>query len=429
MAHRRVNGEGTIYQRKDGRYEAAVYMPTASGTRKRVRFCTRTWEEAHEKLVAAKAAGQQGIPIADRSWKLGDYLDYWLEHAVQVKRRPLTYRRNESITRLYLKPGMGKHALSALTVKSVQEFVDQLYSDGRSVASIHQIRKVLSAALTYAMRQELVMRNVARLVELPSYQPHEALHWTAEEAKRFLAAARTDPLYPAFTLLVLYGLRRGEVLGLRWCDVDFGQDVLRVRQQVQRVGGRLHQVPLKTKTSKRDEPLLATARQVLLVQQAKQSADRTDAGSAWHGTGEDDELVFTTSSGLPVESHNLARSFFRICERQGLRRITIHGLRHTNATAQKNLHVHSRDIQAILGHGDIRTTGIYEHVELDSKRGALEKVEQHFFELTAVDTRERCRQLLPSNHKLLSSLHRLTLVAPPRLELGTQGSSGLCSTN
>ncbi len=429
MMHRRVNGEGTIYRRKDGRYEAAVYVSTASGVRKRMRFCTRTWEEAHEKLVAAKAEGQRGVLVPDRSWKVDAYLDYWLEHGVQVKRRPLTYRRNESIVRLYLKPGMGKHTLRSLTVKNVQEFLDQLYADGRSAASIHQIRKVLSAALTYAMRQELVIRNVARLVELPSYQPHEAPHWTAEEAKQFLAAAQGDPLYPTFALLVLYGLRRGEVLGLRWCDVDFDQGVLRVRQQVQRVGGLLRQVPLKTLTSERDEPLLATAREVLLTQRVKQASDRTNAGTDWQGTGTDQELVFTTRSGLPVESHNLARSFFRICERHGLRRITIHGLRHTNATTQKNLNVHSRDIQAILGHGDIRTTGIYEHVELDSKRGALEKVEQHLFELTAVGNRGRSQQLLPSNRKLLSSLHRLTLVAPPRLELGTQGSSGLCSTN
>src|ERR1700685_292882 len=96
MAHRRVNGEGTIYRRRDGRYEAAVYVPTASGGRKRARFCTRTWEEAHEKLVAAKAESQRGIPAPDRSWKIDEYLDYWLEHAVLAKRRPLTYRRNES---------------------------------------------------------------------------------------------------------------------------------------------------------------------------------------------------------------------------------------------------------------------------------------------------------------------------------------------
>src|SRR5579859_7058427 len=155
MAHRRVNGEGTIYPRKDGRYEAAVFLQTSSGIRKRVRVYGETWQEAHEKLVAIKAESQRGAPIPDRSWRLGDYLDYWLEHAVQVKRRPLTYRRNESITRLYLKPNLGKYTLHALTVKTVQEFVDQLYSDSRSVASIHQIRKVLSAALTYAMRQEL----------------------------------------------------------------------------------------------------------------------------------------------------------------------------------------------------------------------------------------------------------------------------------
>jgi hypothetical protein len=102
-------------------------------------------------------------------------------------------------------------------------------------------------------------------------------------------------------------------------------------------------------------------------------------GDDWHGTDTEEKLVFTTSSGRPIESHSLARSFFRICKQHGLRRITVHGLRHSNATTQKDLQVHARDIQAVLGHGDVRTTGIYEHVDLDSKRNALQKVEGRLF--------------------------------------------------
>lgn len=396
MASRRSNGEGTFYRRKDGRYEGAVYVLTVAGGRRRVHVYGKTLREAQEKVTAAKMQSQEGLPVPDRAWRLSEYLDYWLTSGVHIKRRPLTYRRAESITRLYLQPGLGNRVLHHLSVRVVQEFLDRLYADGQSACQVHQIRKVLSAALTYAMRQELVVRNVGRLVELPTYRPHEAAHWSVDEAKQFLEAAKSDPLYPAFVLLILYGLRRGEVLGLRWCDIDYELGVLRIRQQVQRIDGELRQVPLKTRTSDRDEPLLAKAIDVLRVQQAKQAALRTTYGERWPGIGTDKELVFTTRSGLPVESHNLARSFLRISERCGLRRITIHGLRHTNATTQKNLQVHARDIQAILGHGDVRTTGLCQHVELQSKKNALEKVEKEFFEYTTVADRGSCRTKLSS---------------------------------
>jgi integrase len=396
MAGRRANGEGTIYKRKDGRYEAAVYLLTVSGKRKRVRVYGKTREEVHGKLTTAKAQAQQGVPVADQRWTLNAYFDYWLEHAVRIKRRPLTYRRHEAVVRLHLKPGLGRWSLNQLSVQTVQDFLDQLFADGQSAASIHQIRKVLSAALTYALRKELLFRNVARLVELPSYVPDEARHWTLDETVRFLQAARQDPLYPAFVLLALYGLRRGEVLGLRWCDIDFEHGILHVRQQVQRVSGSLRQVPLKTRASRRDEPLLAKAREVLSVQRARQATARATAGASWQGEPTDEELVFTTRTGQPVESRNLYRSFLRLCAQHGIRRITIHGMRHTNATTQKILQVHDRDIQAILGHGDVRTTGIYEHVDLASKRTALEKVEGRLFEPPTASYSRLSRQLLPS---------------------------------
>src|SRR5262249_603525 len=148
----RANGEGTIYRRSDGRYEGAAYLPTASGKKKRVRVYGRTRAEANVKLGEAMARGQQGVPVPDKVGKMDEYLDYWLEQGVGGKRRALTYRRHESIVRLYLKPGMGKYMLQHLSVATVQGFLDGLYADGHSAASVHQIRKVLSAALTYAMR-------------------------------------------------------------------------------------------------------------------------------------------------------------------------------------------------------------------------------------------------------------------------------------
>ena len=404
MARRRSNGEGSIYHRKDGRWEGAVYVLTTSGIRKRVRVYGQTRHEAHRKLVELKALQQRGVAAPDKVWRLGEYLEYWLDQAVRTKRRALTYRRHESIVRRYLKPALSRYTLDQLTVLIVQGFIDQLIADGQPAATVHQIRKVLSAALTYAMRLELLHRNPARLVELPSYRPKEASHWTGDDAQQFLRAARSNPLYPLFVLLVLYGLRSGEVRGLRWCDIDFPAGVLRIRQQVQRIGGSLQQVALKTSTSWRDEPLLATARMALEQQRLLQDVQRNEAGDAWNGTGDDTELVFTTNTGRPLEAQNLSRSFHRICTAHDLKRITLHGLRHTNATTQKSLQVHDRDIQAILGHGDVQTTGIYQHVDMSSKRSALEKVEQRFFESAADDDGNSCRQHQPSKTEVVARL-------------------------
>lgn len=376
MPRTRANGEGTLYLRADGRYEGAIALPTTGGRRKRIRVYGKTRQEAHKKLVKIIEEAHRGILPSEQSYKISEYLDFWLE---REKRRPLTRKRHESVVRLYIKPSLGHRRLNGLSVMIVQNFLDDLLADGKSVATIYQVRKALSAALTYAMRQELISRNVARLVELPRYKPKEARYWTPDETIRFLDAASSDPLYPMFVLLILYGLRRGEVLGIRWCDVDLSHGVLRIRQQVQRINGKLEQIDLKTDSSRRDEPLLTRAREVLLDQRSIQEYYRTKAGNDWQGTHDDNELVFTSRTGRPLESRNLVRSFMRICNRYNLRQITIHGLRHSNATTQKDLHIHSRDIQAILGHSDVRTTGIYEHVDLMSKRNALQRVEERLF--------------------------------------------------
>src|SRR6516225_5337313 len=123
-------------------------------------------------------------------------------------------------SRLYLIPGLGSRRLTSLTVPIVQQFLNQRLEKGDSVRKVQVMRSVLSAALTRAVREELILRNVARLAELPQWQRGTVRPWSADEARQFLAASRSDALYPAFLMLILYGLRRGETLGLRWEDID-----------------------------------------------------------------------------------------------------------------------------------------------------------------------------------------------------------------
>jgi integrase len=219
------------------------------------------------------------------------------------------------------------------------------------------------------MREELVARNVARLAELPTWERKPITPWTVAEARIFLDAAKTDPLYPAFVLLLVYGLRRGEMLGLRWQDVDEDRGEIRIRQQVQRVRKELGAYPVKTAAGRRDLPLLPVVRSVLDLRRQAQVSDRAELGRAWQDTG----LVFTTRTGRPMEPRNLVRSFRRICVANDIRVITVHHLRHTIATLLKNLGVPARDAQIILGHSRLAITlEIYTHE--DGRRSARRSV-------------------------------------------------------
>lgn len=365
----RLNGEGTISgPRKDGRYVGAFYALTTAGTRKRVYVYGRTREEAHDLLVQEQAKAARGIPVPAQSWKLGAYLDYWLEHVIKPTRRPATFALYEMTIRLHLAPALGKYQLKRLSVPIVQTFINGQVRDGQSVRNVQIMRQVLSAALSRAVREELVSRNVARLVELPTWEPAVVVPWSSPEALAFLTAAADDPLFPAFVLLLLYGMRRGEVLGLRWQDIDLGNQMIHVRQQIQRVQGQLHVGPVKTRAGSRDLPLLGLARIALATRQDQQDADRANLGSAWADTG----LVFTTRTGRPIEPRNLVRSFIRICDDNSIRKIRLHTIRHTTASLLKDLGVPARDAQIILGHAHISTTQqIYTHVDEAARLDAL----------------------------------------------------------
>jgi len=372
---RRINGDGSVYKRGDGYWVGAFYARTTSGARKRVVVYGKTLDEARDKLGKAQQQARAGIPVPDESWKLGAYLEYWLEHIVKRNRRPATYALYESITRLYLIPGLGRKSLVRLSVPAVQLFLNQRIEAGDSIRKVQVMRSVLSAALSRAVREELVTRNVARHVELPEWRRNTIRPWTADEAKRFLSASKADPLHNAFVLLIVYGLRRGEVLGLGWDDIDPEAGTIRIRQQIQRVRGELQLGPVKTHARQRTLPLLDLAAQALAAQADRQARYRADMGLAWPETG----LVFTTRTGRPVEPRNFVRSFRRICDNHDVRLIKVHHIRHTVASILKDLHVPARDAQAILGHTRISTTlEIYTDTADEAKRDALTRLHGMF---------------------------------------------------
>lgn len=364
MARRNANGEGSIYLRKDGRWEGAVSALTSDGKTKRVRVYGATRAEAHKKLTELKAKNDQGIPAAHKNWLLGDHLDRWLAEYIEPLRRPTTYDLYESNIRLYLKPDIGRIPLKKLSVASLQRYLNQQRANGKSASKVQTLREILSSALTWAMKEELVARNVATLVEVREdevYEPTDFEPWTPEESHTFLKAAVNHKWFPAFLISTVGGLRRGEVLGLRGKDIDFVNRRIKVRQQVFRARGKVQIGPVKTKSGVRDLPLHEVVGQVLLH---------------WSGqnTLSSEGLLFTTSTGGPIEPQNYTRAFQRICARHQIRRIRLHDERHGTATLLADLRVPDKDIQRIMGHSNISTTQkIYMHGRLATRREAMDQ--------------------------------------------------------
>ncbi|MDF5756178.1 site-specific integrase [Spongiactinospora sp. TRM90649] len=372
---RRANNEGTVYQRADGKWCGQVYVLITDGTEKRKTVYGKTSDEVRAKIDDLKIKSRRGVPAADRPWKVGEYLDYWLNEVARHSVRRTTFAKYETMVRLYLKPGLGRKKLDRLTVADVQGFLNGRLNGDHAIGTIHAMRNVLSTALTRAMREEILSRNVARLATLPPIEAKRDQPWTAAEARAFLQVARFDPLYPAFVLLLVYGLRRGEALGLRWADVDFDEDQVHIRQQLIRVGTDLHEAPVKTRARKRSLPMVGIVREALEIQRGGQKIRRERAGESWVETG----LVFTTKSGRPIEPRNLARSFARIIAAEGLRPIRVHDLRHTAASLLKKLGVAPRDAMEILGHSRIAVTmEIYTHGDEESRQSAIGKVNDLF---------------------------------------------------
>ncbi|MEU7986675.1 site-specific integrase [Streptosporangium canum] len=396
---KRSNGEGTIVQRKDGRYEAKVFVPTTAGTIKRVSVYGKTREECHAKFVELKAQADQGIPVAAESWTVGDYLTYWLEHVVRAERRPKTVQGYEGVIRRYLIPSLGRKRLDKLNAAEVRQFVTSLRNgcqccqrgwdkarkpaeccakkagtcceykiEPRMVQSIHA---VLRNALENAVREEVIHRNVAKLVKIspPKYKVNRGL--TVTQSKAILKAAQNHRLGALYVLAVCLGLRRGELLGLRWEDINLEARTLEVIQTLQRVGGRLQFVKPKTEDSERTIPLPPICFDALKEHRKRQFAERSDRWPDW----EDHGLVFTSRRGTPMEPDNLRRSWGEIRTAAGLGAVRLHDLRHTCVSLLLDLGVPPHIVREIVGHSDIEVTmTIYAHSSLGDKRTALGKL-------------------------------------------------------
>ena len=384
MAKRRGHGEGGIYQREsDGKWCASVDLGFVNGKRRRKVMYGTTRKEVADKLKALHRDQATGLNIAPEQQTVAQYLDRWLDTIITPHRRPKTAASYAQIVRLYLKPYLGQHQLVKLTPEHIQLMLNRLLEDGGvhgeslSTQTVHYVHSVLRRALNQALKWGSVTRNVAVLVDPPRVEKHSISVLTPEQGQRLLTAAAGHRLEALYTVALLLGLREGEVLGLRWSDIDFTAHTLRVGQTVQRVSGRLLLAPPKTESSKRLLPLPMKVERALARHAERQEEERAAWGEGWNAAG----LVFPSEVGTPIEPRNLVRHFKTLLQRADLPNIRFHDLRHGCATVLMSQGVHPRIVMEIMGHSQISVTmNTYGHVLPETQREAARLLDQLYTE-------------------------------------------------
>ena len=360
---KRANGEGSIYKRTDGRWTARISLP--AGRRKD--FFGKTRQEVASKLAAATKQRQDGLPVVAERQTVEGFLRSWLESA-RPSLRPRTYETYEMILRLHVVPQIGKHRLARLSPQHLQTLYADRLGAGLSSQTVRKVHAVVHRALHQATRWNLVVRNVADLVIPPRLQRHEMSTLNEAQARALLEAAAGDRLEALYVLAMTTGMRRGELLALRWEDVNLDDGSLSIRGSLHRSREGFTIAEPKTAGSRRHVALGRLAVDALRRHRVHQAEERLLHGSRW----ENQDLVFANELGRPIEATNLIRrSFAPMLARAGLPRIRFHDLRHSAATLLLGQGIHPKIVSERLGHSRVGTTlDLYSHVTPHMQREA-----------------------------------------------------------
>ncbi len=378
---KKANGEGSIYRREvDGLYVGSITLEGG----KRKYFYSKKKQEVREKMNVALREKQQGTLIVAPQQLLSQYLTNWLEHGVEGVVRSRTYERYEEVVRLHIIPVLGKVKLQALRPQHIQTLKSKKLKEGLSATTVTLIQGVLHKALDDAVKQELIARNVCDLVSPPHEQSAETKPLDMNQIQKFLATAKGHPQEALFILALATGMRRGELLGLKWQDVDLSKGVLQLRRILSRVPTKLRkknskpyvEAEPKTKSGRRRIALAGFAIDALKQHRIRQDEMRRVAGDLW----EDHDYVFGTPLGRHLSPGSSVLEPFKVLlKKAGLPDMRFHDLRHSTATLLLSLGVHPKVVQEILGHSKISMTmDTYSHVLPMMQKDAMDRLNQAF---------------------------------------------------
>jgi integrase len=370
---RRGQGEGSIYQRDDGRWAAIVDLGWQDGKRRRKFVYGRTRAEAAAKLTQALKHKQDGQEFVDERTTVEQFLASWLA-GVKPALKPRTWTRYEQYARLHTIPSLGRVRLVKLGPQHLQRLYAERLKAGLSPRSVLHLHRFLHRALDQAMRWGAVPRNVTDLVDPPRVRRHVFSTLSAEQALHLLSTARGHRDEALLVMALTTGLREGELLGMRWADVDLvsGAVHLQTKLEPSETGGwQLEE--LKNDQGRRKVLLTRLAVDALTRHRTRQATERLARGPAW----EDLDLVFPNTVGRPILPQNLLRrSFYPLLERAGLPRLRFHDLRHSTATLLLAQGVHAKIVSELLGHTDIGITlNLYSHVTATMQWEAIDALD------------------------------------------------------
>jgi integrase len=379
VAKKRGNNEGSIYRRKNGTWAAQYTIWTAEG-RKRCSVSGKTRAEVSRKLTEAMANRDSGLVYNAGKLTAGEYLDKWLADSVKGTVKETTYANYSYIIRTHICPALGRMQLKSLTPAHVRGFYGEKARSDLSPATVKKMHVVLRKALSQAVSDGLISRNAADSVKTPrvSAPGEEIKPLNPEECAAFLKASRGERLEALYVLAIHCGLREGELLALRWEDVDLeaAKPALLVRRTLTRgENGRGWVIGRSTKSGKgRRVRLTRRAVTALKDHRKRQLEERMHLAGLW----QDQDLVFPSEIGSLLNPSNLRnRSFKRVKTRSGVQEdLRFHDLRHTCATLLLSEGVNVKVVSEMLGHASIAITlNTYSHVLPDMQDSAAEVME------------------------------------------------------
>jgi integrase len=346
-----------------------------TGKRRQKRVSAPTRRECEEKV--REVLNQADVMLFADAEKLtfAAYLVRWLE-SVEPSLRPATFRRYRDMLNRHAVPLIGHIKLSKLSPLDLQRLYADRLDSGLSRTTVHHLHVVLHRTLKQAVRWGLVPRIVTEMVDAPRRTFPEITTWNAEQVTTFLEAGDQHDLAALWRLALLTGMRRGELLGLKWEDLDLERGTLAVRRTLSRGNGGTWELGHpKTASGRRSIALPKSCVSALRKHRVNQNIERLRLGELW----EDHGFVFTNRTGGPLHANSLALQFGKLAKATGLPKIRFHDLRHTSATLLLAQGVHPKIVQERLGHADISMTlNRYSHVTPDVQRLAADALDEAF---------------------------------------------------
>jgi integrase len=355
---KRANGEGSLYQRKDGRWVAAISLENG----KRKYLSHHTQAQAVVALQQANSSKLQGTLKQTRDETMETFLLNWLDMRIQPRVSERTYQGYHDLITKHLLPTLGHIKVHKLTVEHIQKLYELKHHENYAPQTIRNIALLLHHALDDACQQQYLFHNVCRTVTLPKVPKAQSVcSLTIEQAKHFLTVVKGDPLEALSVLALTTGMRQGELLALKWDDIDLTHGNIQVRHALSRISrqGVILSEP-KTPSSRRCIHLTTIALEALKRHVFQQEQAKRKAGTRWGNH----QWVFCNGEGNLLDGANLLRRSFRpLLSQAGLPAIRFHDLRHTTASLLLALGTHPKIVQELLGHSQVSMTlDIYSHV-------------------------------------------------------------------